>query len=382
MPTLPAVPAVSAGNTAFPSPRDARMLAQQQVRLLGGMSRLLSRLLRGLLWQELTAGERRRCLALLARLDSDLALALAIARGTRREARLRARCRPPERSWQAQRRPPFPPEKAARVPSAGKRGQEARPKGPARAAPPRQDGTTSVMPASGSVTPSCLFATAPISFFPMPIPSEDRPFTLHLLRLEQTPGGRFVPGAQVAFTPALRASGLLLSLPGEDLKRLLLVLTFVHPNGHIQPTLLELSQALRQPQAMTRAQMRRLERFVWQGKPLLHEVRRDSGLHGWTPSPRILGMEHAPQETPPTSDAPVYVAAGREAVIAHSRATYARPRAEVEREMALANGWEWPPRTLGERQDELRQKAQGAEDSATPSANGRNLLQTRLTPLP
>lgn len=61
------------------------MLAQQQVRLLGGMSRLLSRLLRGLLWQELTTGERRRCLVFLARLDSDLRLALAIARGTRRE---------------------------------------------------------------------------------------------------------------------------------------------------------------------------------------------------------------------------------------------------------------------------------------------------------
>lgn len=199
----------------------------------------------------------------------------------------------------------------------------------------------------------------------MPTPADPRPFTLHLLRLDETPSGRFAPGAQVAFTPALRASGLLLSLPGEDLKRLLLILTFVHPNGHIQPTLLELSQALRQPQAMTRAQMRRLERFLWQGKPLLHEVRRDSGLHGWTPSPRILGIQHALQ----TSDAPVSpapVAAGREAVIAHSRATYARPREEVERQIALANGWEWPPRTLAERQGELRHKAQNAEGSLPP----------------
>ena len=109
--------------------------------------------------------------------------------------------------------------------------------------------------------------------------------------------------------------------------------------------------------------MRRLERFLWQGKPLLHEIRRDSGLHAWTPSPRLLGMEHMPQETHQagsTPASPAFVAAGREAVIAHSRATYARPRDEVEREMALANGWEWPPRTLGERQDELRQKAQEA----------------------
>lgn len=57
------------------------MLAQQQVRLLGGMSRLIARLLRSLLWQELTSGERKRVLLLLLRLDSDLALALAIARG-------------------------------------------------------------------------------------------------------------------------------------------------------------------------------------------------------------------------------------------------------------------------------------------------------------
>ena len=49
---------------------------------------------------------------------------------------------------------------------------------------------------------------------------------------------------------------------------------------------------------MTRAQMRRLERFLWQGKPLLHEVRRDSGLHAGRPRPRILGMEHAPQAEP------------------------------------------------------------------------------------
>ena len=204
----------------------------------------------------------------------------------------------------------------------------------------------------------------------MPTPADPRPFTLHLLRLDPTPGGSFLPGAQVAFTPALRTSGLLLSLPGEDLKRLLLVLTFVHPNGHIQPTLLELSQALRQPQAMTRAQMRRLERFLWQGKPLLHEVRRDSGLHTWTPSPRILGIQHAPQDTPQagsTPASPAFVAAGREAVIAHSRATYARPREEVEREIALANGWEWPPRTLAERQGELRHKAQNAEGSLPPA---------------
>ena len=69
----------------------------------------------------------------------------------------------------------------------------------------------------------------------------------------------FVPGAMVQITPALRASGLLLSLPAEELRSLLLILTFVHPNGHIQPTLLELAQALRLSQGATRTRMRRLE---------------------------------------------------------------------------------------------------------------------------
>ena len=80
---MPTVPAVPDSNTPSPHVHDARMLAQQQVRLLGGLSRLLARLLRGLLWQELTPAERRRTLALLSRLDSDLHLALSIARGSK-----------------------------------------------------------------------------------------------------------------------------------------------------------------------------------------------------------------------------------------------------------------------------------------------------------
>ena len=75
---------LTAPPSLVPSPalRDTRMLAQQQVRLLGGLSRLLSRLLRSLLWNELTPAERRRVLTLLSRLDSDLTLSLSIARGT------------------------------------------------------------------------------------------------------------------------------------------------------------------------------------------------------------------------------------------------------------------------------------------------------------
>ena len=56
-------------------------------------------------------------------------------------------------------------------------------------------------------------------------------------------------------------------------------------------------------------------------------------------------------------------------MIAHSRAAYTRPREEAERQVAQANGWEWPFLPLGERQALLRQKAQEAEgDRLTPQA--------------
>jgi len=61
-------------------PADARMLAQQQVRLLSGMSRLLRRLLRSLLWPLLRPQEQRRVIGLLTSLENDLQLAQLIAR--------------------------------------------------------------------------------------------------------------------------------------------------------------------------------------------------------------------------------------------------------------------------------------------------------------
>ena len=88
------MPTVPAGNTTSSHVYDARMLAQQQARLLGGMSRLLSRLLHSLLWQELTPVERRRALTLLSRLDSDLRLALSIARGTAMQPSQEVQARP------------------------------------------------------------------------------------------------------------------------------------------------------------------------------------------------------------------------------------------------------------------------------------------------
>src|SRR5579871_3810880 len=175
---------------------------------------------------------------------------------------------------------------------------------------------------------------------PMPVPDvSSPPFQVVLRRLDTKPDGSFRPGARIELTPALRTSGLLTTLPGEDLKNLLLMLTFVHPNGHVVPSLMELSQALRQPMGRTAAQLHRLERFLWQGGPAVYELRRGSGLHAYAPSPRILGTWIEPEGSR-ASLAPPLRAAGRETVIALSRNSYARPRREVEAEIAHLNGWE------------------------------------------
>jgi hypothetical protein len=168
-------------------------------------------------------------------------------------------------------------------------------------------------------------------------PSALPPFLVFLHQSDLRPDGSFRPDARLTVTPALRTSGLLLAIPAEELRTLLLVMTFLHPNGHVQPSLSELADALRLPQGMARIRLRRLERFQWQDRPLLHELRRESGLHAFVPSTGILGAENVVKSAPDTH--PPIRAAGRDAVVAHSRATYARPRKEVEEEMARLNGW-------------------------------------------
>jgi len=168
-------------------------------------------------------------------------------------------------------------------------------------------------------------------------PSSPRPFVAYLHRADLRPDGSFRPDARLTVTPTLRTSGFLRAVPAEDLRILLLVLTFLHPDGHVQPSLIEIAAALRLPQSMARARLRRLERFRWQDLPLVHELRRENGLHAFIPSAHILGSESVAESAPATD--PLRRAAGRDAVVAYSRKTYARPRAEVEAEMARLNGW-------------------------------------------
>jgi hypothetical protein len=163
------------------------------------------------------------------------------------------------------------------------------------------------------------------------------PFVVRHAQQNALPDGRFTPAALVAFTPGLRASGLLAALPGEEIKTLLAVLSCVTPNGRIEPSLPEVAQVLNVSESKARDRLLRLQTLLWQGEPLIHSRQRELGLDVFVPAPTLVGTgpeelpaPHAAAEPERSSSS----GANRDAIIAHSRAAYARPRAEVERLVA------------------------------------------------
>src|SRR5579871_2190819 len=173
------------------------------------------------------------------------------------------------------------------------------------------------------------------------IPSADeqtKPFVIELERLDLTQAGYFRPGASMKITSVLRTSGLLAAMPPEELKNLLFILTFVHPNGFCHATVQELSRSMRVSEGKVRARMQRLAEFRWQGRPLVTEIQRGNGLDAFTPAREILAVVERP--TPPAEEPrPMSRGAGREAIVTRSRQRYARPRADVERGIAEQMGW-------------------------------------------
>ena len=202
---------------------------------------------------------------------------------------------------------------------------------------------------------------------PTPTPegtAGEHPFVIVLHQRDRTPGGYFRPEATVTVSRALRTSGLLLALPPEDVKSLLLLLTFITANGWCRPALPELAEAMRVGEGKARARLRRLAEFPWQGRPLVTEVGSETGLVSYAPSPAVVGQRQAPPEPPPAQN-PLPPAAGRETIVAHSRALYARPRAEVERDIAERMGW-GPP---------------AFEEDAPAVAEGKQEAYRRMTDL-
>ena len=181
---------------------------------------------------------------------------------------------------------------------------------------------------------------SPNPFATRPAPSltfhseEASPFLVELLRLpDQSDKSTFTPGVRLLVTRTLRTSGLLAALPENDVKTLLTLLTFLHPNGHCQASVPELTGALSLSEAKVRARMERLGSMVFQDQPVVRLVRRESGLDSYVLSSAVLGqgepVEGAPLALPVPPKAPG--SSVRERVYAHSREAYARPRQEVER---------------------------------------------------
>jgi hypothetical protein len=168
-------------------------------------------------------------------------------------------------------------------------------------------------------------------------PAPSAPFTVEHVRAYEKPGGiRFTPGARLLLTRALRTSGLLRALPDAEARSLLWLLTYLRPDGRIEASVAELAATMEVPEAKARARMDRLVRLTWRGNPVVTALRRDSGLDSYILAPHLVEEVPAPSEPESASaspSSPPFVPAGREAVVSHSRAAYARPRAEVERQI-------------------------------------------------
>ena len=167
-----------------------------------------------------------------------------------------------------------------------------------------------------------------------PSPSEQmRPFVIEHRRRGETPQG-FIPEARLFVTEGLRTSGLLAALTDAEARTLLAVLTFLTPNGHVQPSAGDVAAALTVSERQARERLEQLTKSSWRGRTLLVHIPRAQSRDVWALTPSLVAHQEAiaAEQNPRQLSYPV--AAGRAAVVAHSRAAYARPRAEVERMVA------------------------------------------------
>ena len=160
-------------------------------------------------------------------------------------------------------------------------------------------------------------------------------------RQEDHTGSAFRPTARLILTERVRTSGLWRALTPEDFKTLLLVLTFVTPNGWCRPTLPELADAMGASQSKAKARLDRLLQTPWQGQPLAELLARPDGLDAYLPGRQLVAHEDAAQ-APELPQEPHRPTPGREAVIAYSRARYAKTRVEVEKQISEMMGWAPP----------------------------------------
>ena len=175
--------------------------------------------------------------------------------------------------------------------------------------------------------------------------SERAPFVIEHRQEDRGRGNTFRPSARLVLTDRVRTSGLWRALTPEDFKTLVLLLTFVTPNGWCRPTLPELAEAMEVSHGKAKGRLERLLQAAWQGQPLATLLPRPDGLDAYLPSRPLVAHEDAPVPEPPEA-APLRTR-GREAVAAYSRARYAKTREEVERQIGERMGW-GPPAFAGD----------------------------------
>jgi hypothetical protein len=182
---------------------------------------------------------------------------------------------------------------------------------------------------------------------PDPGEGEGRPFIIEHRRGFSAPG-RFEPAARLAVEPYLRTSGLLSLMSDGQARLLLALLTFVSPNGQVQATARELARALGLPVPLTAWKLDRFAKRRFRDQVFVYRIDRREGESVYALSRHVVAREHAPE---PPADPPPIVAAGREAVVAESRARYSQPREAVEAEVM---------RQLGHAAEELADTPQGS----------------------
>lgn len=142
--------------------------------------------------------------------------------------------------------------------------------------------------------------------------------------------------ALLGITSALRAPGFLSVIGHDEFKSLLLLLSFLSPDGRCAASVPQLAGALRLSHGKARARFERLAAVRWQGQAIVFHTQWGNGLDGFAPAPGFIPIIEEPSEG---HKMPAITVLPREVVIEHSRRAYARTRAEVEREIAEMMNW-------------------------------------------
>ena len=167
-------------------------------------------------------------------------------------------------------------------------------------------------------------------------PEQEPPFVIYIAHEDKTRDKHWRPAAMIGFTAGLRTSGFLSALGPEEFQSLLLLLSFLSPDGRLNASTLQLAQALGLSAYKTRLRFERLSEVRWLDQPIVRATNWGNGMDGFALSPGFIPTVEEPQgevASPPIQAVP------REVLVERSRRTYARTREEVEREIAEMMNW-------------------------------------------